>query len=299
MAMTDADARKLLASWLIALEAERMSPHTLKGYRTAVTQLLDWLSAQGLEADFSDPAGVRAWLASLADAGRQGGTMQVKLAGIRSFAKWLLEEQELTESGVHRVAWPKVDERAPAALTAAQVAALIRTCDRGIFTGVRDEAIISLMADSLLRADELLSITTGGDIDLRERTVHVRRGKGGRERWSAFSAQTARRLDRYERWRSRHRAAGLDAYWLAKGRGPLTYAALYSTFSRRGDRVGIDVHPHMTRAGGAIGWRRRGGSTESLMTIAGWKDLKMVMRYTRAAEQQLALEEAKRLLDHP
>jgi len=288
--------RRLTDSWLIAMEAAKLSPHTIKNYRTGVLQLLDWCDANGYAADLSDPEPVRLWLASMARAGRQASTMQVRLAAVRAYAKWLIEEDEVQAHGVGRVEWPKIDEKAPPALTEAQQASLLRTCDTKSFTGIRDEAMCRLMWDALVRADELLSMTTA-DIDLKLRRARVRRGKGGRERITAFSAQTARALDRYERRRRHHKAADLTAYWLAHGRGPMSYAALYATLSRRGELVGIDLHPHMWRAGGAIRWRRKGGSTESLMTIAGWRDLKMVMRYTRAAERELAIEEAHRLFE--
>ena len=293
----DEDLARLAESWQIAMEAQRMSPNTIKGYRTAVRQLLAWCDSHGQAPDLSSPEPVRAWLASLAAADYSGGTMQIKLAAVRAFSRWLIEEDELTTFGAGAVAWPKVDEKAPPALTRAQCDAIIAATRGRTFVEVRDEAIFSLLFDSLLRADELLSITTDGDISLRDRTARVRRGKGGRERTTAFSAQTARRLDRYERIRGRQRYASHPAYWLALGRARLTYGGLYFALRRRGARAGITVHPHMLRAGGAIQWRRKGGTTESLMTIAGWRDLKMVMRYTRAAEQELALGEARRLHD--
>lgn len=294
----DGDMGRLAESWQIAMEAQRMSPHTIKGYRTAVRQFLAWCDDHhGHQADLSDPEPVRGWLASLAAADYSGGTMQIKLAAVRSFARWLIQEDELGHFGPGAVAWPKIDEKAPPALTRAQCDAIIAATHGKNFVEVRDEAIFSLLFDALLRADELLSITTDGDINLRDRTARVRRGKGGRERMTAFSAQTARRLDRYQRIRARQRYASHPAYWLALGRGPLSYGGLYFALRRRGARAGIKVHPHMLRAGGAILWRRRGGSTESLMTIAGWRDLKMVLRYTRAAEQELAIEEARRLHD--
>lgn len=286
--------RELLESWLIALESERKSVHTIRSYRDGVTQFVTWCEHQGLAADLASPEPARLWLVSLARAGRGGGTMQTRLAALRAFASWLVEEGELSDAGVMRAEWPQADETAPPALTPAERDKILAQCDGKSFPEIRDAAMFSLMFDSLLRADELLSLTVD-DVDLRIRRVRVRRGKGGRERWSAFSVQTARRLDRYARTRRRQPYAALGAYWLAHGRGGLTYDGLYAALKRRGAAVGIKVHPHMLRAGGAINWRRKGGSTESLMTIAGWRDAAMVMRYTHAAETELALEEAQRL----
>lgn len=285
---------ELLGSWLLALEAARKSPHTIKSYRNGVTQFLAFCDSEGIDPDLSDPDAARLWLLSLARAGRPGTTMHVRLSALRAFAAWLTAEGELSGTGLMRAEWPQVDETTPPALTAEQCATLLTACEGRTFVAVRDAAIVALMSDSLVRADELLSMTVT-DISLRGRSARVRRGKGGRERATPFSAQTAVRLDRYARMRKHQPGARLDCYWLALGRGPLTYAGLYAALRRRGERVGIKVYPHMLRAGGAITWRRKGGSTEALMTIAGWRDLGMVMRYTRAAENELALEEAQRL----
>lgn len=288
------DARAMVTSWELEMRARRRSRNTIAAYLTGVGQFLDWCDAHEVADGLSGAGPAREWLAGMTGAWT-GATMQAKLAALRSFAAYLAAEGEISESGVHRVAWPKIDETVSPALDGAQVEAMIAACPR-TFTGYRDVAILSLMYDSLLRSDELMSLRRSGDVDLRQRTVRVRRGKGGKERYSAFGAQTALRLDRYQRHRDRHRHAALDAYWLAP-RGPLAAESLYSLVRRRGEAVGVKAFPHMARAGGAIEWRRRNGSISGLMTIAGWRDLKMVQRYTRAAEMDLALEEARRLHD--
>jgi len=55
--------------------------------------------------------------------------------------------------------------------------------------------------------------------------------------------------------------------------------------------------PHMMRRAGAIAWRKKGGSVTSLMALGGWTDISMVQRYIRAAENEIAVEEARRLFD--
>lgn len=288
--------RRLTGSWEIALEAEGVSRHTLSSYLAGARAYLDWCEAEAVKSPMTDPEAVRRWLVDLARLGRAPKTRHTRLGNVRAFTTWLIHEKELSDDAiVQQVEWPALDEGIPPALTPDQVAALIGTCAGTRFAAVRDAAAVSLLFDAMLRADELLSLGVA-DVDLRRRTARVRRGKGGKERIVAFSAKTARRLDKYERARRRHKQAGLDAYWISWS-GPLTYAGLYTGLRRRGETAGITVHPHMLRAGGAIQWRRKGGSTEGLMTIAGWTDPKMTVRYTRAAEAELAIGEAHRLFN--
>lgn len=298
--MTADGARSLLDSWVIALEAENHPPNTIGTYAGGVRLYLEWCEAAGREPGLDGAQAPREWLAGLRAAGLTGRTMNSRLNALRRFCAWLVDEGELDGSGPGRLGAAHVDATVPRALTVAQKEAIIRACAGTGFYEVRDAALFSLMFDSLLRSDEAISMTTA-DISLRERTARVRRGKGGRERWTAFGPQTARLLDRYGRHRAAHPhssarylQAPAQAYWLGK-QGPISYRGLYIAFKKRCAAAGIEAHPHMLRAGGAVNWRRKGGSTESLLTIAGWKDSKMAVYYTQAAEIELALEEARRL----
>jgi integrase/recombinase XerD len=141
-------------------------------------------------------------------------------------------------------------------------------------------------------------------VSLRQKTAIVKRGKGGKGRVVAFSAATARDLDRYLRARASHRLAGEPWLWLPikrSGQPRLTYDGLYTTLKRRAQRADppFTLHPHMLRATGAIAFRRKGGQVTSLMALGGWADITMVQRYIRAAENELAIEEAQRLFDAP
>lgn len=153
-----------------------------------------------------------------------------------------------------------------------------------------------------MRANELLTMTKDG-VNVRQRTARVERGKGGKGRVTAFSAQTARDLDRYIRARASHRLAGEPWLWLPVKRSAeprLTYGGLYTALRRRALAADppFRLHPHMLRSTGAIGFRRKGGQVTSLMALGGWSDIAMVQRYIRAAENELAIEEARRLFDN-
>ena len=71
------------------------------------------------------------------------------------------------------------DTRLPATLTAAQVAAMLDSCDRTQLTGLRDFAIIMLLARLGLRAAEVAGLGLG-DVDWRAGEIIVR-GKGRRD----------------------------------------------------------------------------------------------------------------------
>src|SRR5216684_2613685 len=224
------------------------------------------------------------WITHLEAERKSPHTIRTYTAGLAAFTRWCEREGRA----------PDLDRAAVEAFTADQVKAMLATCGTRDFHDIRDAAIIRLMTESMVRAGELLGMQAA-EVNIREGSALVRRGKGGRGRVVPFGPQTGRALDRYSRARRRHPLAASPPYWLA-GRGRvLTYAGLHSALTRRAERAGFTMHPHMLRATGAIRWRAAGGSVPGLLTVAGWSSVEMAARYVKAAENRLALDEAHRL----
>ena len=316
--MTPDAARQLAESWIIHLEAERKSAHTIRGYtdglalyvawceengrdvlleRGPVEEFVAWQLKAGRVLDRAQPGGLPA------DGDRPGleaATVIARLRGIRRFSAWHAEETGKPDQLVGMKP-PRLDEGVPDAITPGQLTALLATCKTRSFYDLRDRAIISIMADSMVRSEELLNMTVKGT-DARGRTALIAKGKGGKGRVTAFGAQAARDLDRYLRARAGHRLAAEQWLWLPIKRTAeprLTYGGLYSSLRRRALRADppFRLTPHMMRRGGAITFRRKGGSVTSLMALGGWSDVSMVIRYIRQAENEIAVEEARRLFD--
>jgi len=300
MAVDAKELESLAESWEIHLAAGRKSPRTIRTYLMGLNRYAAWCAGRGLKPEM-DPRQVKEWMAAMLSDDLKPATVQTWNAAVRAFAAWLAGEDDVP-SPLAGVKGPKLDEPIPDYVTPDQFGALLATCSGRSFHDIRDRAVLGVLNDSGARASELLSMTTEGT-NLRQRTARVESGKGGKGRVVAYSAETARDLDRYLRARRGHRLAAGPFVWLPLrvngNTSRLTYPALYRSLRRRAERADppFALHPHMLRAAFAVGWRLKGGSTESMMTLAGWRDMKMVMRYTRAAENELALEEARRLFD--
>ncbi len=286
--MTPSQARELAESWVTHLEAERKSPHTIRTYTAGLSAYIAWCERQRVAVRL-EPGPVEKFMAGLFEGGAEAATVLSRQRGVRRFSAWLAGDAGRPDR-LDRMKPPKLDDKIPLA-----------TCSTRSFNDLRDRAIINLMADTMTRAAELLDLKTG-DVNVRQRTAVVERGKGGKGRVTAFSAQTARDLDRYLRARASHRLAGEPWLWLPvkrSGEPRLIYGGLYAALRRRALRADppFRLHPHMLRATGAIAFRRKGGQVTSLMALGGWTDISMVQRYIRAAENDLAIEEARRLFD--
>lgn len=289
------DIPALLGSWTIALKAEAKSPNTIRAYTEGVRAYLRWYDAARKKSEVLSKASAQQWCAELLAGDAEPATVLNRQRGARMFTAWLAAEGELDADPLTGLKPPKQDQKIPQALSDDQVTKLLGTCTGSAFHDVRDNAIIRLMTETMVRSAELLAMTPD-DVDLGAGTVLVSRGKGGRGRWTAFSPQTAKAVDKYMRARRRLKNCHTGKLWVSEQYGkPLTYSALWKSVAHRGQRCGVDVSPHALRRTGAIRWKAAGGSTDGLMAVAGWKNLKEAQRYTAAAQNRLGLDEARRL----
>lgn len=277
------DLLDLLSSWQLVLRAERKSPQTLRSYGLAVRSYLDF-------CDELTKEGVLAWVASQSD--NEAATVRLRLTAVKLFARWLAAEEGFDAAPILAVRPPRLDQRAVPDLSDDEVQRMLRACNGSDVRDRRDKAMLTLLAETGMRAAELLALDVG-DIDVHACTVHVVRGKGGRGRRVKFSNGCAATIDRYLRGRRNQPAGPL---WLSQRGTRLSYTGLVSTLKGRAKAAGVtDFHVHRLRHSVAVRWIKSGGTETGLMAHAGWSDISMVGRYAKSASEQLAGEEFDRL----
>lgn len=288
------DLAVLLASWELALRAERKSPQTVKVYGDGVRRFLVWAAAADTEPVLSRRT-VQAFVTTLLDEGAEPATAQSRLLSLRRFSRWLDEEGEIASDDLATMRSVKLDAKVVEPLTDDQLRELLKACAGRELRDRRDEAIVRFMLETGARAGEVVALGVD-DVDLRALTAVVRRGKGGKGRIVPFEAQTGRAVDRYLRIRRGHRLAGTPALWLGDRGKAFSYDALHKTLTERAAAAGITgFTPHKLRHTAAHRWLAAGGSEGGLMAIAGWQRPDMLLRYTRARASARAADEARRL----
>ncbi|BCQ09659.1 tyrosine recombinase XerD [Mycobacterium heckeshornense] len=288
------DLATLLPSWELALRAERKSPATIKSYGDGVRAFLRWCAEHGhgptLDRDL-----VKAWTADLLAAGAEPATARARQLGLRRFSAWLTEEGEIDTDPLLGLKSPKLDAKVTNSLTDDQLRALIKACEGREFRDRRDGAIVRLLAETGMRAGELLNLAVA-DVDLARGLVTIRRAKGGKGRIAPFGPTTARAIDRYLRARRTHRLADTPALWLGDRGKSLEYYGLRRALRYRAELAGLPrFHPHLLRHTAASRWLAAGGSEGGLMAVAGWTSRDMLDRYTKATAAERAAAEARRL----
>lgn len=229
-----------------------------------------------------------AYLTDLREQGRKPATIGTRWIALRSLYRWCAEEDELDESPLARVKVAKPDPPPVRVLSADDYQQLLKACAGRDFIDRRDAAIIATLYATGLRIGELCALRLD-DVDLVQRVVLVRHGKGDKHRFTRYDSPTAVLIDRYRRARGRHKHAQLPQLWLGRV-GPLTVSGAQNMLRRRAAQAGIGhLHPHQLRHTFADRWLSGGGSEGDLQRLGGWANAEVMKRYgaVRATDRAL------------
>lgn len=203
------DFYTLVRTWLtIHLpRARRLSPHTIRSYKTALNTLLEYLrQTRNLELaqvtfealDHATVRGFATWLLETKHLAPSSANQ--RLAAIKSFLSYCAGEDPALVAlwlDVKRLRPIRTPARAPDALEVAAVEALIRAPGQDTLLGLRDTTMILLLFDTAARIQEMLDLTPA-DIDTTGGSGRITlTGKGYKTRTVPIMDKTARHLDQY------------------------------------------------------------------------------------------------------
>ena len=207
--MTYDEFFRLVRTWLtIHLpRARRLSPHTIRSYKTALNALLDYLrETQHLELNQitfeainrSTITGFVTWLLDVKHLSASSANQ--RLAAIKSFLSYCAGEDPalvVIWLDVKHVRPARAVVHPPDALTMPAVEALIRAPGQHTTRGLRDTTIILLIFDAAARVQEVLDLTPA-DVDTTPGAARVTlTGKGRKTRTVPIMDKTGRHLDQY------------------------------------------------------------------------------------------------------
>jgi site-specific recombinase XerD len=211
-----------LESWKLALRAENKAPGTIAVYSDCTSRYLNWCT----ETDQlpMSRASLNHWVAGMLDGGNAPGTARIRQQAVRRFANWLTAGSEIPANPFPGMKSPRVQPPLVEPLTDDELRALIATCavpdnDEGAppadetLHHRRDEAIIRLMFETAIRSGELVDLQLD-DVDIVQRLVTIRRGKGGRGRVIPIGHATTQALLAYLVERDHHPLAHTGDLWL-------------------------------------------------------------------------------------
>jgi integrase/recombinase XerD len=284
--VTIASAVDLYIRLLPTLTNKRGRPYMLRTIEAYAEHLRLWQRWAG-ERTISElsTALVTGYLAELRQQGLAAWTVSTRDKVLRIWLNWCVERGIFSRSPLEKSRRLTAQDPPVEVLTPEQVRRLLDCCDRQLWIGTRDAAIIVTLWRTGLRASELLALELD-DYDPQTRRLRVRHGKGDKYRIVGVPDDAPAMLDD---WIIVARGEEPGPIFFSDRGGRLGRWSLVQLFRRLGQRAGIaGVHPHRFRHTFACDFLRAGGDSAILMRLLGHSSLAMTMRYLRAIQADQA-----------
>lgn len=284
-------------------EVRRLSPATVRAYRSDLAGLVAAVDAEQLED--VDLEALRDWLWQAVQRGDSRATIARRTASVRGFFSWAAETGAIDRDPSLRLASPKRGRTLPQVATAETLGEVLARLEEAAREGdpiaLRDHALLELLYGSAVRVSELCGLDIA-DVDRDRRTARVL-GKGAKERVVPFGLPALRALDAYlVRGRPAlvaRRAADTaePALFLGARGARIGPRAVYDLVARElGPELGGTVGPHALRHSAATHLLDGGADLRAVQEILGHASLGTTQIYTHVSSERLA---ASYRLAHP
>src|SRR5262249_29674989 len=206
------------------------------------------------------------------------GTIVARIAALRFFFVKVLRRpyRELD------LVYPKCPERLPVILSEEEVARLIESASSSYH-----RVILMMLYGTGLRREELsrLKLT---DIDRQRMVVHVRQGKGNRDREVTLSPRLLEVLRAYWRWR-KPKIYLFPSHQRKRKEQPISAKTVYHAVREAARLAGIKkkVTPHLLRHSWATHLLERGTDLKTIQVLLGHADLESTTIYLHLSQRHL------------
>jgi site-specific recombinase XerD len=258
------------------LESPSLSAATKRAYRTDVDEFLRWLGDRELEAvDVRVLVDYVGWLGTARNGRGKLAPSSIarKLTAVRAFLRHALGAARVPDA---RLA-PKRGRRLPEAPKQREIEEELESLEGDGPLPLRNRALVELVYSCGLRAAEATGLDLG-DVDFEQELVHVREGKGAKDRVVPLGEEAAYRV----------------ALYLRDARPALARGACDAVFlSARGKRLDTSTlrrlipHPHRLRHAFATHLLEGGADLRTIQELLGHSSLSTTQMYSHVDAKRL------------
>lgn len=180
---------------------------------------------------------------------------------------------------------PKLDDKAPKYLNPGEVESLLNA-PKGVYER-RDKAILSLLYYSGLRVSELVKLNIE-DVNFRQGTIQIKRGKGGSARAGFTHPKTIEKIESMLLTRTDKN----PALFTNRTGGRLSVRSVQRIVKKAGKRAGLqskEVSPHVLRHSIAVNLLTMDDPLDikTIQQLLGHRSLNTTMIYTKINDNDL------------
>ena len=288
--------------FLTHLKNERnYSPQTIKSYGEDIEKFFDFLLEEDVLMDQVDIIVIRNFLTKELNSGVSKRSCKRRLSALKHFYTFLVEQKYVEDNPFLFIDVPKTDKKYPHALYKEQVREILtENTKRTDDLMIRDQAILSTLYFTGMRAAELVSLTIQS-VTLNQRIIRVV-GKGNKERMLPISEECKKDLERYINFTRKELLGNAkvptNALFLNSRGEKLTTRGLEYILDSIEEKTGtfVGLHPHILRHSFATHLLENGADLRVIQELLGHASLNATQVYTHVTEKEMQQEY---LLAHP
>ena len=220
---------------------------------------------------------IRKFVVVMNDMGCAISTQLRKLAALKTFSRFLLQEGYISEDFTTKIDFPKKGHVLPKTLTQKEIQVLIN-----IPQNRRDKVILELLYATGTRVSELVTMKVSS-LNLEEGFVKVL-GKGSKERLIPIGKRTITSLSLYI-----EEYSITDYLFLNHHRRPLTRQGLWGIIKNYAKKSGVEknITPHVFRHSFATHLLENGADLRIVQELLGHVDISTTQIYTNISREHL------------
>jgi site-specific recombinase XerD len=259
------------------LQRRNFSPTTIRTYLYAVERFARHFKCR---PDRLNHSHLRSYQAHLLRTGQlQPKTVRLHVSALRFFFVKTLRRRYLLDD----TPYPKAPQRLPSILSVEEMARLIEAAD-----GLYHRTMLMVLYSTGMRSAELLQLHVA-DIDSRRMLIHIRYGKGGRDRYVPLSPTLLETLRVYYRWMR-------PKTWLFPGTvhnwradKPITKRVLWNAVVLAAERADLRkrVSPHLIRHSYATHLLESGADLRTIQLLLGHVNIRHTALYLHLSQKHL------------
>lgn len=219
---------------------------------------------------------------------RQASSIARRLSSLMGFFSFLSDEGLINEP-IPKIDRPRLDKKLPVVLSYEEVESLLEQPDISKDSGMRDKAMLELMYATGLRVSELCNLTLQ-EVNLANRIVNLRRGKGNKQRKVPIGEFACQYLEKYLTGpRKRNKGSKTQYVFLNKDGKAISRVYFFKQVQKYALEAGIDkrISPHTLRHCFATHLLENGAELRAVSSMLGHSHLSTTQIYTHVSSQRI------------
>ncbi len=270
---------------------KRYSPHTLTSYENDLNQFKAFLEEEFETSQLpsASHAMVRSWMVSLVDQGLDAKSVNRKAACLRTFYKFLIKREIISQDPMQKVRALKTSKKLPQFLNESDINRLLDNAEfDNSFIGWRDKLVLELLYGTGTRLSEIISLKIS-DVDRQNHTLKVL-GKRNKERIIPFSKSMGQVIDHYLGQKKKHVVENDGNFLIVTEEGNQCYPMLIYRTVRKYLNQFTTIEkrsPHVLRHTFATHLLNKGAELNAVKDLLGHTSLAATQVYTHNSMDKL------------